>query len=384
MQKSKSTQDLYYFAALEAQLAELNRQGIQPIRLDVGSPDLPPPQTVIDTLARDANRRDVHGYQSHRGTPDLRRAWADFYRRNFSVGLDPEREVLPLIGSKEGIYHAIRAWVSPGETVLLPDPGYVTYRRGALSVGARIVAYTLDEENGFLPHLERLSKADLEAAKILWLNYPNNPTGSTITREQLSEVYDFSRQYDMLLCHDAAYTLVTFDGFQAPSLIDVSDGSQGVVEFNSLSKTYNMAGWRCGVAVGDSDALHRLYRLKTDIDSGQFLPIMQAAVEAMRTDPNWVSERNEIYRARRDVVMIGLQEAGLHAHKPKGSIYVWARIPDRWTSREVALKLLEEVAVSITPGDIYGENGEGFIRISLTADEEVLAKAMKRIIDWIK
>jgi len=374
--------EVQYFASLVPVINQLLSSGMDVIRLDIGSPDLPPTQRVIEALARSAQGESHHGYQPHKGIPPLREAWTSFYRQMFKVELDPDLEVVPLLGSKEGIFHLSQAILNPGDVALIPDPGYLTYASGASVSGAEPHFLALRKENDYLPDLGRVPEEIAERARVLWLNYPNNPTGAVASDHFFEQVLSFARQHDILICHDAAYSAVTFDGYRAPSILQFPGAKDVAIEFNSLSKSHNMAGWRVGVAVGNSKALSSLYTLKTHKDSGQFLPIMKAAIEALSGDQGWIEERNETYGLRRDLVADALQALKIDFVPPKGAIYMWFRCPRGWTSTELTQALLQATGVSLAPGSIFGNQGEGFIRLSLCAPEGRLVEAMKRMANW--
>jgi LL-diaminopimelate aminotransferase len=371
-----------FFADIEARVAAMLAGGQDVIRLDVGSPDLPPPPAVIATLERSARSPDHHGYQPHLGPQRLRQAWAEMYHNLYGVDLDPERQVLPLLGSKEGIFNFTQAWVGPGDVVLTPDPGYMTYARAAAFAGAEVYPLPLLPERGFLPDLEAVPQEVARRARLLWLNYPNNPTAAVADRDFMASAVAFARQHDLWLCHDAAYARVTFDGYRAPSVLEIPGAGQVAVEFNSLSKSHNMAGWRVGAALGNSEALGPLFRLKSNLDSGHFLPVMEAAVTALGTDQSWLDERNRVYQGRRDIVVPALRDLGLEAAVPQGSIYVWGAVPPGHTGLEFVKDALEGACVSLTPGAVFGEQGEGYVRLALTAGTERLEEAMRRLAEW--
>lgn len=369
----------YVFAKLGRRIRELTAQGKDVIRLDIGSPDLPPPDFVIEAMYYSAKNPSHHGYGGYYGIPELRRAMAIYYERRFGVKLDPDKEVAPLIGSKEGIANVALAFVDPGKVVLVPDPGYPTYSLGTLLAGGTLFRVPLLAENDFLPDLEAIPQDVARLAQILWLNYPSNPTGATATLEFFEHAVDFARRFDLLICHDNPYCDVTFGDYVAPSLLQVP-GAMGVaLEFNSLSKTYNMAGWRVGMAVGNAVAVEALARTKTNIDSGIFRPIQDAAVLALTGDQSWLQERNGIYQARRDLILATLQEVGIRAKKPEASLYVWAETPGGYTSAELATQLLEEIGVSLAPGTAFGLHGEGYLRISLGMGTDRIREAMERL-----
>jgi LL-diaminopimelate aminotransferase len=372
-----------FFADLNQRVAHLQAGGADIIRLDIGSPDLPPAPHIIQALTSAAERSDVHGYQSHRGTPALREAWAGMYARLHGVNLDPEW-VLPLMGSKEGVFHLSLAVLNPGDLVLVPDPGYPTYLQGAVFAGAEPVMLPLLPDHDFLPDLEAIPPEIARRARLLWLNYPNNPTAAVADLDFFIRAIDFCRRHDILLCHDAAYTQVTFDGYRAPSLMEVPGATQVALEFNTLSKSYNMAGWRVGAAVGQKDALAALLKIKSHADSGHFTPVTQAAIAALTNDQSWLVERNATYQARRDLVMAGLRTAGFQPWPSKASLYVWFPVPQGWDSDSFVLGLLESAHVSLAPGSIFGLEGLTCVRLSLTQPLERLQQAVDRMRRWLQ
>ena len=369
----------YPFARLGKRIAELKAQGMDVIRLDIGSPDLPPPQPIIDALCRSAHSPDHHGYSDYYGIPALRRAIADYYQRRFGVSLDPGSEIVSLIGSKEGIVNIALAYLDPADLALVPDPGYAPYTMGACLASARVETFPLLAERNYLPDFAVIPAEVADRAKLIWLNYPNNPTGATATLEFLAEAVAFARKHDLLICHDAPYCDLTYDGYVAPSILQVEGAREVAVEFNSLSKLYNMAGWRVGMAVGNRQAVEALGRVKTNVDSGIFRAIQDAAVEALTGDQSWLLERNAVYQERRDIILAGLAAVGIHARKPEAGLYVWAPVPAGYTSADFATRLLEEVGISITPGTVFGVQGEGYMRISLGAATERIRQAMERL-----
>jgi LL-diaminopimelate aminotransferase len=369
----------YVFATLGRRIRELVAKGNDVIRLDIGSPDLPPPDHVIETLYRAAQNPSRHGYGGYYGTPELRRAMAAYYENRFGVTLDPETEIAPLIGSKEGIANVALAFVDRGQVVLVPDPGYPTYALGTLLAEGVPYRVPLLEENGFLPDLGAIPGDVARSARILWLNYPNNPTAATATLDFFGTAVAWAKRHNVLICHDNPYCDVTFDGYVAPSLLQVPGARDVVLEFNSLSKTYNMAGWRVGMAVGNAEAVEALARTKTNIDSGIFLPIQDASALALTGDQAWLAERNEIYRERRDLILTTLQQIGIQAARPVASLYLWPRVPDGYRSAEFTTRVLEEAAVSITPGSVFGQQGEGYMRISLGMSTDRIREAMERL-----
>jgi LL-diaminopimelate aminotransferase len=368
-----------FFASLVAKVTDFQASGIDVIRLDIGSPDLPPAPNIIEALSQSAIKPAAHGYQSHRGAPALREAWAAMYQRVHGIHIDPD-DVLPLLGSKEGVFHLSQAILNPGDVVLVPDPGYLTYTQGALFAGAQPFLLPLIPENGYLPDLSNIPEDICKHAKILWLNYPNNPTAALATLDFFAQAVEFCRQNQILLCHDAAYTQVTFRNTYAPSVLEVPGSEEVCLEFNTLSKSHNMAGWRVGAAIGNSDALAALLKLKTHTDSGHFGPIMDASVAAMLGDQSWLTERNKIYQERQNIVIKALRGIGINVKEPQASLYVWSPLPQGWdSSDEFALTLLEQARVSMAPGTIFGPRGEGFVRISIVQPADRLRQAMERI-----
>jgi len=368
----------YVFAGLERRMAELTAAGRDIIRLDVGSPDLPPAPQIVEALYQSARDSTHHGYAGYSGIPQLRRAVADHYLRRFGVELDPDTEVLILIGSKEGIFNLAMACVDPGDVVLIPDPGYPTYTSGARLAGGEIYYLPLDEKHGWLPDFA-IPQDYLKRAKILWLNYPNNPTAATAPLAFFEQAVAFAREHNILLAHDNPYADVCFDGYVAPSLLQVPGAKQVAVEFNSLSKSYNMGGWRVGMVVGNSDIVAALARLKTNIDSGIFRAIQDAALKALTGDQEWLSERNAVYAQRRDIILKALPAAGMYARPSLATMYIWARIPSGTTSADFCNQLLERAGISLTPGTAFGQHGEGYVRISLGQTTERIVEAMERL-----
>ncbi|MCS7251875.1 MAG: aminotransferase class I/II-fold pyridoxal phosphate-dependent enzyme [Anaerolineae bacterium] len=369
----------YPFAALERRIGELQAQGRDIIRLDIGSPDMAPPPFILEAMEKSARDPHAHGYAGYRGIPALRQAVARFYARRFGVELDPDREVLILIGSKEGIFNLGMAYLGPGDIALVPSPGYPTYTDGALAAGADIFYMPLRPERGWFPDFSEIPSEILARAKILWLNYPNNPTTACPTPEFLAEAVAFARQHGLLLAYDNPYADVAFDGYRAPSVLSVPGAKEVAVEFYSLSKSHNMAGWRVGMLVGNAEVVGTVAQLKSNIDSGHFRPIQEAAAVALTHDDEWMEARNAEYARRRDVVVESLRAAGLTAERPHATIYVWARLPSDWGSMDYAARLLEQTGVSVAPGAMFGEAGEGYIRISLVQSVPRLEEAMRRI-----
>jgi len=367
----------YLFAELDRRVAAKRAAGADVISLGVGDPDLPTPRHVVEALQEAAEDPSTHQYASYYGLPALRLAIAEWYGLRFGVDLDPESEVLPLIGLKEGLAHMPWAFIDPGDRALVPDPGYPVYATATALAGGEPVSMPLSPENRFLPELDGLSPP--ERTKLLWLNYPSNPTGAVADLGFFEQAVAFSRRYELLLCHDAAYCEITFDGYVAPSVLEVPAAKEVAVEFGSLSKTYNMTGWRVGYVVGNAGAVQILATLKTNLDSGIFNAIQRAAVAALTGPQDHVESMRAIYQKRRDVVVAAFHDVGLPIEPPLGSIYVWVPTPPGRTSAQFSEELLEEASVVVSPGTGYGPHGEGFVRISLTVPDERLEEAMGRI-----
>ncbi|MBN2258425.1 MAG: aminotransferase class I/II-fold pyridoxal phosphate-dependent enzyme [Anaerolineaceae bacterium] len=375
----------YFFATLTQRLLELKAKGMDIIRIDMGSPDLPPAGFIIDRLHQAAQRPDAHGYTPNGGTPAFKHATAEYYGCRFGVELDPDKETIALIGSKEGLFNLSQVLVNPGDVVLVPDPGYPVYAASGIIAGATVHPMPLLAENDFLPRLEDIPEQVARSAKILWLNYPNNPTGAIATLAFYQQVLDFARRYNILVAHDAPYADVCFDGYHAPSILELPDARQVAVEFNSLSKTYNMAGWRLGMAVGNADVIKMLSTYKSQMDSSIFMPILEAGMAAMEGDQGWLDERNAVYQERRDIVMDTLLGAGFQIERPKAAIYIWARLPEgSHDSMDFCSRLLDDTGVSTTPGVVYGQHGEGYLRISLGTATDRLREAVARMADWVQ
>jgi LL-diaminopimelate aminotransferase len=372
-----------FFAVLNTTVAKLKVAGEDIIRLDIGSPDMPPAPHIIEALAESARGPDSHGYQPHRGTASLREAWAGMYSRLHGVDLDPDG-IVPLLGSKEGVFHLSQAVLTPDDIVLVPDPGYLTYAQSAHFAGAETVLVRLKPENNYLPDLSKIPVEVVQRAKILWLNYPNNPTAAVAPLNFLAEAVAFCRKNDILLCHDAAYTQITYDGYRAPSVLEVPGAGDVAVEFNTLSKSHNMAGWRVGAAFGHPGALEAMLKLKTHADSGHFLGITQAAIAALTGDQTWVEDRNLLYQERRDIVENALKAMGLEAGHSQASLYVWFATPSGRESDSFVLDLLEHAHLSLAPGSIFGPGGMRHVRISLTQPIDRIKEAMARLGNWLE
>jgi len=372
----------YPFAALDRTVARLRSEGVDVIRLDIGSPDLPPSDELIGVLQGSAARPDRHGYGGYFGTKQFRQAVATYYRNRFGVEVDPDKEVLSLLGSKEGIANIATAWLDPGDVALVPDPGYPTYSIAPRMVGAGSYPMPLLEKDNFLPDFGAIPRDVVGRARLMWLNYPNNPTGAIAPDDFLRQAIDFCRRHDILLCFDAPYCDNTYDGYVAPSILQYEGAIDVSLEFNSLSKSHNLAGWRVAMAVGNREALQALALVKSNVDSGSPLPVQEMAAAALTGDQSWLLRRNEVYRERRDMALEGVAAMGLRAIKPKGAIYVWIAVPSGWESMPYTEALLADTGVSLAAGSVYGEHGEGYVRISLVQDVARMREAMGRWQDW--
>jgi LL-diaminopimelate aminotransferase len=372
----------YLFAEIDRKISAKRAAGVDVISFGVGDPDSPTPPHIVAAMRDAAADPATHQYPSYFGLSELRRSIAAWYGSRFGVRLDPDTEVLPLIGSKEGIAHLPVAFVDPGDEVLVPDPGYPVYDVATRLAGGTPVPFTLRAEAGFLPDWDAIRVPD--GAKIVWLNYPCNPTAAVATLSDFRRAVAFAREHGLLLAHDNAYSEITFDGFVAPSVLQVEGAADVAVEFHSLSKTYNMTGWRCGFVVGSPVAIEALGRVKTNIDSGVFNAIQRAGIAALDGPQDFLDDLRELYRRRRDVVVKTFNEMGWSLEPPKGSIYVWLPVPPGHDSASFSTLLLEEAGVVVPPGRGYGEAGEGYIRISLTVPDERLEEGLERIRSAVK
>jgi LL-diaminopimelate aminotransferase len=367
----------YLFAELERKIAAKEAAGVDVISLGIGDPDTPTPRAVVDALATAAADPGTHQYPSNRGRPELREAFAGFYRRRFSVDLDPATEIVPALGAKECVFHLNLAFLDPDSVALAADPGYPVYTGGPLLAGAEAVLMPLLPELGFAPDLDAIGGDVAARARLMYLNYPNNPTGAVVPDGLFERAVEFAREHDVLVVHDASYTETTFDGYVAPSFLETPGAKEVGVEVFSLSKGWNMTGWRTAAIVGNADAVDTYWKLKTNIDSGVFEAVQLAAVRALEDGPP--PEMPALYQRRRDLVCDALREIGVEVTPPKGTIYVWAPVPEGHTSASYCELVLEESGVVVSPGGAYGPNGEGFFRISLTIADERLAEAVERL-----
>lgn len=369
----------YLFAEIDRKKTELREKGMDLIDLGIGDPDIPTPRRIIARLIEAAQKAENHRYPSYEGMLDFRQAVADWYKRRFQVSLDPRTEVLTLIGSKEGIAHIPLAFVDPGDHVLIPDPGYPVYQVSTIFAGGTPHSMPLLRENHFLPDLTKIPAQIAGKAKLMFINYPNNPTGAVAERPFFEEVVEFARNHGIMICHDAAYSEIAFDGYRPMSLMEV-DGARDVsIEFHSLSKTFNMTGWRIGFAVGNREIVGGLGRIKTNIDSGAFQAIQLAGIEALNGYGTESEEIMGIYTARRNLLLKGLRAAGLEVESPKATFYVWVKVPNGYSSAEFATLLMEQLGIVGTPGIGFGGAGEGYIRFALTVGEDRIRQAEDRL-----
>ena len=381
MQFSKRISDLppYLFAEIDKKIEAKKAQGFDVISLGIGDPVEPTPKHIIDKLCEEANNPANHRYPSYYGMPQFRQAIADYYKRRFSVELDPDKEVLPLIGSKEGLAHIYLALCDEGDVALVPDPGYPVYQTGAIIAGVKPYHMPLLAENEFNPDLSAIDSEAAKNAKLMWLCYPNNPTAAIAKDNLFEEAVQFAKRNNIVICHDNPYSELTFDGYIAPSFLQIPGAKEVGIEFNSLSKTYNMTGWRIGYAVGNAKVLEALGRVKTNVDSGIFNAVQLAGIEALNGLQDSIQEMRDIYKKRRDLVVGTLNSIGIKVDKPKATIYVWVPTPEGYTSESFATLILEKASVVVPPGSAYGPSGEGFIRISLTTKDGRLEEALERI-----
>lgn len=369
----------YLFATISKKIAEQRARGVDVISFGIGDPDLPTPLHVIDALCEAAHDPANHRYPETEGLPEFREAVAAWYERRFGVRVDPSSEVCSLIGSKEGIGHAALCFIDPGDVALVPDPAYPVYAIGTMFAGGETYPLPLDERNGFLPDLDAVPTDVARRARVLWLNYPNNPTGACADLAFFERVVAFARRHDLWVCHDMAYSDVAYDGYRPPSFLEAPGAKDVGVEFNSLSKTYNMTGWRIGMVVGNATLVDALTRVKSNLDSGAPQAIQRMAIAALTGPQDVIEEHNRKYQRRRDRLVPALRRLGLRVTPPKATLYVWAGLPEGTRSIEYAERLLDETGVVVTPGVGYGAAGEGYIRLSLTIPDDRLEEGVRRL-----
>lgn len=374
----------YLFAEISRKIAQRKAKGQEIISFGIGDPDIPTPPHIIERLCREAKVPANHRYPESEGLPVLRQAIAGWYRKRFGVSLDPDKEVLPLIGSKEGIAHIALCLIDPGDIALVTDPGYPVYTIGTLFAGGEPYKIPLLAENGFLPNLDIIPAKVLKKATLLWLNYPNNPTGAVAELDFFNKAVAFAKKHDIAICHDGPYSEVAFDGYKPVSFLQAEGARDIGIEFHSLSKSYNMTGWRIGMAVGNAEIIDALRRVKSNLDSGIPQAIQYAAIEAFNGPQECIEEHNAIYEKRRNQLVEVLNKIGLRTQPPKASLYIWAKVPKGYTSVSLTTELLEKIGVVVTPGTGYGEHGEGYVRLSLTIPDADLSKGITLLSKWGK
>lgn len=375
----------YFFSILEQRIAVLKEGGLDVIRLDMGSPDLPPAPFIIEAMIKSVKMPNKHCYTASGGSPSFLQAVANYYKARFGVSLDPKSEIIALIGSKEGIFNIHHTLLDPGDLVLLPDPCYPVYRSGVKISNCQEYAMPLLRENNFLPDLKKIPEDIARKAKLMWINYPNNPTGAIADLDFFKRCVEFAKEFNIIIAHDAPYVDLTFDGYKAPSILEVDGAKEVVIEFNSLSKTYNMAGWRIGMAVGNMDIIRLLKIYKSQIDTSLFAPIMDAGEAALMGDQSWLVDRNKIYEERRDIVVKTLLKSGFKLDNPKAGLYVWAKLPEGYgNTMKFCEDLLSETGVSVTPGGVYGKSGEDYVRVSNVIPTPRIREATERMLAWMQ
>lgn len=368
----------YYFSKKLREIDEMRKQGAAIINLGIGSPDLPPHPDVIQVLTDEASKNNTHGYQNYKGALELRQAMADWYQRYYQVELDPNTEIMPLIGSKEGIVHICMTYLQEGDQVLIPNPGYPAYSSAVRITGATILPYELQAANNWLPDLESLEKLDLTAVKMMWINYPHMPTGSLATHDLFERIIAFGKKHNILICHDNPYSFILNDKPQ--SILAVDGAKEVAIELNSLSKSSNMAGWRIGMLAADANRINEILRFKSNMDSGMFLPLQLAAAKALSLDSSWYTQLNTEYAQRRELVFAIMDQLGCTYDKAQVGLFVWARIPNNYSDGYALCDdVLYNKHVFITPGGIFGSAGNAYIRISLCANPAVLKETLQRL-----
>jgi len=369
----------YLFAEIDKKKEEAIKRGVDIINLGIGDPDQPTPNNIIEKLRESVKDPNTHNYPPYQGTAKFRQAVALWYKNRFGVDLYPDNEVMALIGSKEGIAHIFLAFVGPGDFSLIPEPGYPVYKTATLFANGFPYIMPLLEENDFLPDLEKIDEEIAQRVKLMFINYPNNPTAAVANKDFFEKVVKFAKKYDILVCHDFAYSEMTFDDYKASSFLEVEGAKDVGIEFHSLSKTYNMTGWRLGFAVGNKEAISALSIIKTNVDSGIFKAIQEAGIEALTGPQDNIEKMNKIYTGRRNVVINGLNKLGWNLRPTKATFYIWIPTLNKMDSMEFSNLLLEKTGIIVTPGIGYGEYGEGYVRIALTVEEKRLEEAIERI-----
>jgi LL-diaminopimelate aminotransferase len=372
----------YLFAEISKKIAAKRAQGVDIVTFGIGDPDLPTPRHILDALHQAAEEPVNHRYPESEGLPELREAIARYYQRRFEISFDPLKETLPLIGSKEGIGHIALCFIDPGDVALVPDPAYPVYEIGTMFAGGESYRLDLSREGGWLPDLDAIPADVARKAKVLWLNYPNNPTGAVAPLEFFEKAVAWAKKYDVAILHDNPYCDVAYDGYNPVTIFQVPGAKDVAVEFNSWSKAYNMTGWRIGMVVGNARMVDALMRVKSNIDSGIPQAIQKMAIAAIDGPQDCIDEHNRIYQRRRDRIVAVLRACGLEVDSPKASLYIWAKLPGSITSADYAARLIDETGVVVTPGRGYGLNGEGYIRLSVTTPDDRLEEGMRRLEEW--
>ena len=369
----------YLFAQIDKKIDEAKEKGINIISLGIGDPDMPTLPNIVGAMHEAIYKPENHDYPPYQGTKEFRKASANWMKKRFNVELDYDSEMLALIGSKEGLAHIFFAFVDSNDIVLVPDPGYPVYKNGTILAGGEIYLMPLLAQNNFLPNFEKIPPEIAKRAKLMFLNYPNNPTGAVADLEFYQKAVDFAKKYDILICNDQAYSEMTYDNYIAPSILEIEGAKDCAIEFYSHSKSYNMTGWRIGFACGNKEAIKALGTIKNNIDSGVFKAIQEAGIEAYNTPKSEIEKLNKIYQKRRNIVENALKELGWNIKPTKGTFYLWLPTPNNMPSADFCEMLIERTGVVVVPGVGYGENGEGYFRIALTKDEKIIREAMERI-----
>jgi LL-diaminopimelate aminotransferase len=374
----------YLFVEITRKIAQKRAEGVDVITFAIGDPDIPTPKHIMDELHEAADDPANHRYPESDGLPELRQSIAGWYERRFGLRFDPDKEVLPLIGSKEGIANMAYCLIDPGDVALVPDPGYPVYSIATMFAGGEPYFLPLREEDNFLPDLSAIPDDVARRSKVLWLNYPNNPTAAVADLAFFEEAVRFAKKYEIAVCHDGPYSEVAFDGYRPVSFLQAEGARDVGVEFHSLSKSYNMTGWRIGMAVGNETLINALFRVKSNVDSGINQAIQKMAIAAFEGPQDCIEEHNAIYQRRRDRLVEALRACGMRVEAPKASLYVWARVPDGFTSADFASRLIDDIGVVVTPGSGYGKYGEGFVRLSITTPDDRVEEGVRRLHEWRK
>ena len=369
----------YLFFEISKKIQAKEAEGKEILDFGIGDPDIPTPDFILQKLIEESSNPVNHRYPESDGMIELRETIANWYKKRFKVNLNPENEVIGLIGGKEGIGHAALAFLDPGDIALVPDPHYPVYSRGTWFAGAECHFMPLKEENNFLPYLENIPSDILKKAKIMWINYPNNPTGAIAGLDFFNKAIEFGIKHDIAILHDAAYSEITYDGYRAPSIMEIPKSKEIAIEFHSLSKAYNMTGWRVGSVVGNKDLISAITTIKSNLDSGIPQAIQHMGIEALKSDGSVISNNIEIYKTRRDRLISALELIGLEIKSPKAGLYLWAKVPSGYNSASFTELLLEELDIVVTPGNGFGDSGEGYIRLSLTTPDKDIEKAIERL-----